>query len=112
MLSNKKELVSELGHILPCYYELYCDTTTKLPCITYIEYENYDDKTGDTFGYSYIGYTIKIWADDIKDIDGYAYEVDKCMRKLGYNRTNCYELTVDNQIEKVINYEAFGLERY
>lgn len=112
MLTNKKEIVSALSNILPCHYELFCDTTTKLPCITYIEYENYDDKTGDTLGYSYIGYTIKIWSDDVGEIDGYAYEVDKCMRELGYTRISCYELTVNNQIEKIINYQALGLERF
>ena len=103
MLSGKTDIVKELNKILPTYYELFCDSNTKLPCFTYIENINQDVVTGDTLGYSSIGYTIKLWANDVADI---------VMRKLGYRRKSSNELTVDNQIEKIMTYEALGLENY
>lgn len=112
MLSGKKEIVEELNKILPTYYELICDSNTKLPCFTYIEFENEQDKTGDTLGYSIIGYTIKLWADKVSDVDNYAIQLDKAMRKLGYRRRSSNELTVDNQIEKIMTYEALALEKF
>ena len=112
MLSGKTDIVKELNKILPTYYELFCDSNTKLPCFTYIENINEDVVTGDTLGYSSIGYTIKLWANDVADIDRYSNEADIVMRKLGYRRKSSNELTVDNQIEKIMNYEALGLENY
>ena len=51
MLNVKEQLVEALNTILPTYYELFCDSTTETPCITYIENLSYDTLTGDTFGY-------------------------------------------------------------
>ncbi len=112
MVSDKLDIQKSLNEILPCYYELFCDSKVKLPCFTYIEYENYNTMTGDTLGYSSIGYTIKVWANDVGDIDYYANEADKVLREKGYTLTSSNELTVDEQIEKIMNYEALGVEKY
>jgi hypothetical protein len=112
MVSDKLDITKSLNEILPCYYELFCDSKVKLPCFTYIEYENYNTMTGDTLGYSSLGYTIKVWANDVADIDNYSDKADKVMREKGYRLISSNELVVDEQIEKVMNYEALGVERY
>lgn len=112
MLSDKPTIVSELNKILPAYYELYCDSNTGLPCFTYIENLNEVLYQGDTLEYSNIGYIIKLWARDVADIDYYMQEADITMRKLGYIRKSANEIVVGNQICKIMNYTALGLEKY
>ena len=46
------------------------------------------------------------------DIDYYSQEADSIMRTLGYKRGTTNELVVDNQICKIMNYTALGLEKY
>lgn len=110
MLNVKEQLVTALDTILPCYYELYCDSTTETPCITYIETNNYDNVNGDTLSYSNIEYTIKIWGRTVDDISSYSVLVDRKMKELGYTRTSSNELTADDQIVKVMVYVGLGLE--
>jgi hypothetical protein len=112
MLTSKKQVVAALSKILPCYYELFCDSKTQMPCITYIENNNYSEQTGDTLGYSSIEYTIKVWATEITDIELYSAQADKAMREMGFKRISANELTVENQIERVLTYSALGLEQF
>lgn len=112
MLTTKKTIVAALSKILPCYYELFCDSKTEMPCITYIENNNYAEQTGDTLGYSSIEYTIKVWATEITNIEQYAAAVDAAMRELGFTRISANELVVENQIEKILTYSALGLEQF
>lgn len=112
MLTSKKQVVAVLSNILPCYYELFCNGETKMPCITYIETENSANQTGDTIGYSTIEYTIKVWATEITNIEQYATAVDAAMRKMGFRRISATELSVENQYEKVMIYSALGLENF
>lgn len=112
MLDTKTDIVTALGEILPCYYELFCDSTTQKPCITYLEIYNGDDKTGETLGYSRVQYNIKIWANSVADIMSNALLVDKSMRQLGYKRIASNELVVDQQVCKILTYEGFGKEYF
>lgn len=112
MLTSKTQVVAALSKILPCYYELFCDGKTKMPCITYIETGNSAEQTGDTLGYSTIEYTIKVWATEIANIEQYAAAADAAMRKLGFKRISAAELSVENQYEKVMIYSALGLENF
>lgn len=114
MLSIKPEIVTKLGQILPTYYEYICNSTTPKPCITYAETNSIDTIISMTMGYSRVQMTIKIWIDngDIKSLQGYAVQVDSAMRELGYYRVSANELVVGNQIEKILLYEATGIETY
>lgn len=71
MVNYHKEIVSALNTILPTHYELALTQKTKTPCISYQERNNYATQQGDTQGYSYISYTIKVWDNDLKAIQGY-----------------------------------------
>jgi len=86
MLDCKTELVTALSTVLPTYYELFVDSNTATPCITYREHSNNDYSTAMGAGYSVVGWYVKIWGNDIADISSYASQVDSKMRALGYSR--------------------------
>ncbi len=112
MLNYKETLVAELNTILPTYYELFCDSSTETPCITYIENNNYSLLEGDTMRYSRLSYILKIWGNDIGVLSQYAVLLDEKMRQLGFNRISANELVVDTQCQKIFIYEATGREKY
>jgi hypothetical protein len=114
MIDYHSELVSALKTVLPTHYEMALTSNTKTPCISYQERNNFDTDTGDTLGYSRIIYTIKVWGNDIAQIQNYVKEIDRVLRPLGFKRTSSNELH-DNQstmIQKILTYEALALENY
>lgn len=114
MVNYHTELVSALNTILPTHYEMALTANTKTPCISYMEINNYTSSNGDTLGYSYITYQVKVWANDIATIQKNALEIDKVLRPLGFKRISSGEL-YDNQstmIQKIMTYEGLALEDY
>lgn len=114
MIDFHKELKSALEKILPTYYELALTSGTRTPCISYQERNNYAADTGDTIGYSYIVYTVKVWGNEIATIQNYVKQIDNALRPIGFKRTSSQEL-YDNQstmIQKILTYEAFASENY
>ena len=113
MLDYKPTLVSELKTLgLPVHYELFLKQDTELPCISYQEGNNITHKDGDTLGYSYITYRVKIWAKTAKVIAQYSVEIDKLMRKLGFERISTSELWMDGIGQNLLTYRGLGLENY
>ncbi len=114
MIDYSKELVSALNTVLPTHYELALTSKTQTPCISYQERNNFVSTTGDTRGYSRISYTVKVWANNIADIQKYAIEVDSVLRALGFKRNSSNELYDINStmIQKIMTYEALALEDY
>lgn len=114
MIDYHTKLVSALNTVLPTHYELALTKGTPTPCISYQERNNYDADTGDTLGYCYISYTIKVWGNDIATIQHYAQQVDRVLRPLGFKRTSAQELHDVNStmIQKILTYEVFTLENY
>ena len=114
MINYHATLVAALKTILPTHYEMTLHSGLATPCISYMEINNYIDSNGDTLGYSRITYQIKIWSNDIGEIQKYALEIDEVLRPLGWKRISSGEL-YDNQssmIQKILTYEALGLESY
>lgn len=114
MINYHSKLVSALNNILPTHYEMALTQTTKTPCISYIESNNYVAEYGSNLTYSRITYTIKIWSNDIAEIQGYALQVDSALRSLGFKRISSGEL-YDNQstmIQKILTYEALAVENH
>lgn len=114
MIDFATNIVSALETVLPTYYELALTSGTKTPCISYQERNNYVSATGNTRGYSYISYTVKVWGNDIAEINKYAMEIDSVLRPLGFKRTSSGEL-FDNHstmIQKIMTFEALALEDY
>lgn len=114
MIDYSKELVSALNTILPTHYELALTSKTKTPCISYQERNNYVSTFGNTRGYSYISYTVKVWGNDIAQINEYVLAIDDVLRPLGFKRISSGELYDRNStmIQKILTYEALALEEY
>lgn len=114
MINYHKELVAALETVLPTHYEMTLHSGIETPCISYMELNNYVSATGETLGYSNISYQVKVWATNIATIQKYALEVDEALRPIGFRRTASNELYDYNSsmIQKILTYEATGLETY
>ena len=114
MIDFTPSIVEALKTILPTYYELKLTSNTKTPCISYQERSNAAEDTGDTLGYSRISYTIKVWGNDLEQLNNYAQMIDKKLRPMGWKRTGSQELHSyqSSMIQKIMNYECLALERF
>lgn len=114
MIDFNKEIVAALKTVLPTHYEMTLHSGLATPCISYMETNNYVSATGTTIDYSYIAFQVKVWATDIATIQHYVLEIDKVLRPLGLKRTAATELYDHNSamIQKILTYEALGLEQY
>lgn len=114
MIDYHSNLVTALQTVLPTHYEMTLTSKTKTPCISYMEINNYTSEQGDTLGYSRITYQVKVWGNQISELNKYAVQIDDVLRPLGFRRTSSNEL-YDQQstmIQKILQYEALGLESY
>ena len=114
MINYHSNLVSTLETILPTHYEMVLTSKTSTPCISYLELSNVDTDTGDTLGYSRIQYQIKVWSNQVKDLQTYSLEIDKALRTLGWKRVGSQELYDRNStmMQKILTYEALASENY
>ena len=115
MIDYHSTLVSALKTIgLPVHYEMVLHSGLATPCISYMENNNYVDSNGDTLGYSWIGYQIKVWGNDIATIQQYALQVDNVLRSIGFKRTSTNELHDPNStmIQKIMSFEGLAYEQF
>lgn len=116
MIDYGKQLVSALKTVLPTHYEMTLTSKTATPCISWQETNNYQstEVIGATLGYSYLTYTVKVWANDIAVIQKYALEVDNVLRPLGFKRIASGELYDNNStmIQKILTYEVLASEEF
>ena len=105
MFSYKTELVKQLDAVLPTYDELFVDSTTKTPCITYL-----DDQEGDTLRYSTLAYRITIWGSIDDELEQYDAQLDDIMFALGFKRRAYNEIYGDTVMRHIFTYEAQALE--
>lgn len=99
---------------IPVHYEMTLHSGLDTPCISYMEIGNIATNMGDTLGYSRITYQIKVWGEKIADLQHYAVEIDSILRPMGWKRIGCNEIYDNNSamIQKIMTYEAIGLENY
>lgn len=114
MIDYCKEVVSACEMVLPTHYEMALTSTTKTPCISWQERNNYVVANGDTKGYSAISFTIKVWANSVADIMKNSCMVDNALRSIGFKRTSSNELYDMNStmIQKIMVYEGLFLEDF
>lgn len=114
MIDYHTNLVAALNKILPTHYEMVLHSGLDTPCISYMELNNSDYITGDTVGYSRITYQVKVWGNDIAQLQRYTLEIDKALRPLGFKRLSSTELYDNNStmIQKVTTYEALAIENF
>ena len=114
MVDYHSSLVSALKTILPVHYEMALTSKTATPCISYMEINNYEDSSGDKLCYSRVNYQVKVWSNDIKELQKYALQIDDVLRPLDWKRISSGEL-YDNSstmIQKILTYEALFIENY
>lgn len=111
MIDCKPLLVKALEQVGTVHYELFTDSKTKLPCVTYLETGNRDKATSDILNYSDVEFTIKVWSKNVAEISRMAKEIDEVLRPLGFSRTGSNELSHNDIIQKVMRYSAIGVER-
>lgn len=114
MIDYHTTLVAALKTVLPTHYELTLHSGLPTPCISYQESNNRAEETGDTLGYSRLAYTIKVWGNNIEELQRYAAQIDALLRPLGWKRTSSGELhdNTSTMIQKVMTYEAKALETF
>lgn len=114
MIDFTPTLVEALKTILPTHYELKLSSGTQTPCISYQERSNAAEEQGDTLGYSRISYTIKVWGNDLEQLNNYAKQIDNVLRPMGWKRTGAQELYSyqSSIIQKILTYEAKAKEVY
>lgn len=114
MIDYHSNLVTALNTILPTHYEMTLHSGLATPCISYMEVNNYVDVNGDTLGYSRVTYQVKVWGNQIADLQKYAQQIDSVLRPLGWTRSASTELYDPNSamIQKILTYEALGLETF
>ena len=113
MLYVKPEVVEALSKVLPTYYEDFVDENTAIPCISYKESGNYDNRiTCNSCGYSDIYYTVKVWGNDIDTLSQNAAEVSDAMRELGFKRNSYNEMGAGNLKSIVMIFNAIGFELF
>lgn len=114
MVDNHINMLNALSSILPTHYEMTLYSGLATPCISYMEVNNYSHVKGDTLGYSRLTYQIKVWGNDIEELQKYALEIDRVLRPLGWTRISSGELYDNNStmIQKILTYEALALEEF
>lgn len=114
MIDYNKELVRALESVLPTHHELTLTAKTETPCISYMETNNYVSTNGDTLGYSYIQFQVKVWGTDIAAINNYAIQVDSILRPIGFTRTSSRDLYDRNSAmkQKIMMFEATAYETF
>ena len=114
MVNYHIELVNTLATILPTHYEMTLYSGLDTPCISYIMLNNYVETNGKTKGYSRITYQIKVWGNDIVELNNYAEQIDNKVRAIGFKRIASNELYDNNSamIQKILTFEALALEEF
>lgn len=114
MINYHAELVKALNKVLPTHYEMTLTSKTKTPCISYMETNNYVSASGNTLGYSRVTYQVKVWGNDISELQKYALQIDAVLRPLGFTRISSGELydRESTMIQKILTFEALALEDY
>lgn len=114
MIDFHSDVCSALNSVLPTHHELALTSKESTPCYSYQERNNADAETGNTFGYSRISFTVKVWSTSIADLQHYSLEADRVLRPLGFKRISSGELADRNSLmkQKILTYEALASENY
>lgn len=113
MIDYKPTLVTNLSTLgLPVYYELFVDSSTSAPCITYMELDNrgISNLEVTSIRYSNVSFRIKLWGDDLTQISPYRESLDELMFSLGFTRTNYNELWYNQQVCMICDYQGLAYE--
>ena len=112
MIDYNKIIVNALKDIAPTYYEMTLKQGTQLPCISYLQLGDNILAQTDITDVSRIIYQVKVWGNNLTDIQSISKQIDQAMRAIGFERSSTNEL-YDNQkrlIQRIFTYSAISLE--
>lgn len=110
MVDVRKTIVTALKTVSNnVYFELDVETPT-LPCITYKVIEDTQTHKGTTLLYSSVTFQIKVWSLSVSDIASKTVAIDTALRAIGLNRTYYTELTANEVIQGVMQYQGIVRE--
>lgn len=114
MIDYHAQLRAALSTILPTHYEMALTSGLSTPCISYMETNNYASANGDTLGISVVTYQVKVWGNDIGELQQYALQIDAVLRPLGFTRASSGEMydQASTMIQKIMSYTATAEEIY
>ena len=95
---------------VPIYYESFSEKVG-VPCVSYLEANNASAAIGNTLSYSSIDYMIKIWAQNIEEIQTIALSIDAAMLGAGFTRTSSYDTSDEGLLVKILRYQATAYEK-
>lgn len=96
----------------PVDYEMFLHSGLSTPRISYMELINVIEEQTDVSDVSRIQVQVKVWANEISDLQTYAVEIDSVMREDGWQRVSSAELHDPNSamMQKVLTYEKLFAE--
>lgn len=112
MIDVYDKVLEALKPIAPTYFDLFLDSKTETPCISYFEYGNVQHKESDILGWSNISFCIKVWGHKIKEVEPLSIKVDDAMKKLGFNRVSGNDMKENGLLCKILVYRALGWEKH
>lgn len=100
MIDVKKELIEMLEKVgVPIVYEMFVDSKTPIPCISYMMAYDSDSLKGDTLTYSDVSFLIKVYSKDLVELEDICNKVKTNLRDK-FTRTNGQEMIIDNILIK------------
>lgn len=113
MIDYKPTLVNALKGIseIPVFYESFIDSSTPVPCITYLQTVNSDYIVGDTITYSDLSFQIKVWSKSVAEIETIGQLIDTKMKSLGFTREFANQVFLEGLGQYILRYAALGYEK-
>ena len=113
MIDVKPTVVNALEGIgaIPVFYEAFIDSSTPVPCITYLQTANSDFIVGDTITYSDLVFQIKVWSKLVSELETIGQQIDITMKSLGFIRESGNQVFLEGLGQYILRYKALGYEK-
>lgn len=110
IINYSPRIVRELEALgLPIYEEHFLDKNSSIPCISYLDINDIQTESAETFGYSNIYYLISVYSSSKKELISIAKRVDEVMGTLGFVRTGYQDIWLSPNIgQRAISYKGIG----
>lgn len=113
MKDINEEVKEVLSTVLPTYYELFLDTSSSTPCISYQLTQNMEESKGNTLCWERINLRVKLWVSTVQEMVEYSNEIDEAVATLGtFRRTSANELNEGDLICRIMDYSILIPEIY
>lgn len=113
MRDINEEVAEQLNTVLPTYYELFLDQSSKIPCISYQITQNFEESKGNGSCWERITLRVKLWVSTVGDMCTYSSQIDDAIAELGpFTRSSSYEISQGDLICRITDYSILIPEKY